>query len=109
MRRIVLFLAVLVPVLAQKRPFDVETLLKIQRIGEPALSPDGKLVAFSVTTPDLATNTRPKQIYVVPVDGGTPRQITRDGTNNERPRWSPDSKTIYFVSNRTGTPAGTTQ
>ena len=57
---------------AQKRPFDVETLLRIQRIGEPALSPDGKLVAYTVTTPDLANNTRPKQIYVVPVSGGAP-------------------------------------
>jgi Tol biopolymer transport system component len=85
---------------AQKRPFDVETLLRIQRIAEPALSPDGKLVAYTVTTPDLAANTRPKQIYVVPVDGGSPRQLTHDGDDNERPRWSPDSRQIYFISNR---------
>ncbi len=88
--------------LAQKRPFDAETLWKIQRIAEPALSPDGRTVAFTVTTPDLDKNTRPKQIYIVPVNGGTPRQITREGTDNERPRWSPDSRQIYFVSNRSG-------
>src|SRR5262249_43056650 len=35
-------------------------------------------------------------------NGGLPRQITRDGTDNERPRWSPDSKQIYYVSNRDG-------
>jgi len=87
---------------AQKRPFDVETMLKLSRISEPALSPDGKLVAFTVQTIDLDKNTRPKQIYVIPLDGGVPRQITRDGTNNERPRWSPDSKQLYFVSNRGG-------
>jgi dipeptidyl aminopeptidase/acylaminoacyl peptidase len=87
---------------AQKRPFDVETMLKLSRISEPALSPDGKLVAFTVQTVDLDKNTRPKQIYVIPLDGGVPRQITRDGTNNERPRWSPDSKQLYFVSNRGG-------
>src|SRR6266478_3934233 len=88
--------------LAQKRPFDVETLLRIQRISEPALSPDGKLVAYTVTTPDLSSNTRPKQIYTVPVSGGVPRQLTRDGDDNERPRWSPDSRQIYFISNRGG-------
>jgi dipeptidyl aminopeptidase/acylaminoacyl peptidase len=87
---------------AQKRPFDVETLLRIRRISEPALSPDGKTVAFTVTTPDLEGNSRPKQIWTVPVSGGAPRQITHEGTDNERPRWSPDSKQIYFVSNRGG-------
>ena len=87
---------------AQKRPFDVETMLKLSRISEPALSPDGKLVAFTVQTIDLDKNTRPKQIYVIPLEGGVPRQITREGTNNERPRWAPDSKQLYVVSNRSG-------
>lgn len=87
---------------ASKRAFDAEALLKLQRISEPVLSPDGKLVAFTVQSIDLDKNTRPKQIYVVPVEGGTPRLLTREGTSNERPRWSPDSKQIYFVSNRGG-------
>ncbi|MEQ1946339.1 MAG: S9 family peptidase [Bryobacteraceae bacterium] len=96
--------------MAQKKPFDVETMLKIQRIGEPALSPDGKLVAFTVQTPEVEKNTRPKHVYVVPIEGGAPRQLTRDGGNNERPRWSPDSKHIYFVSDRPGAaPNGTPQ
>jgi dipeptidyl aminopeptidase/acylaminoacyl peptidase len=88
--------------IAQKKAFDVETMLKIQRIGEPALSPDGKMVAFTVQTPDVAKNTKPKHIFSVPVEGGTPRQLTHEGTNNERPRWSPDSRQIYFVSDRAG-------
>jgi dipeptidyl aminopeptidase/acylaminoacyl peptidase len=87
---------------AQKRPFDVETLLRIQRIGEPALSPDGKLVAYTVATPDLSLNKLNKQIYVVPVNGGPPRLLTREGDDNERPRWSPDSRQIYFISSRSG-------
>jgi dipeptidyl aminopeptidase/acylaminoacyl peptidase len=87
---------------AQKRPFDVETLLRIQRIGEPALSPDGKLVAYTAATPDLTANKLNKQIYVVPVNGGAPRLLTREGDDNERPRWSPDSRQIYFISGRSG-------
>jgi dipeptidyl aminopeptidase/acylaminoacyl peptidase len=89
---------------AQIQPFTVETLLKIARISDPALSPDGRLVAFTVQTPDLDKNTKPEQIWVVPVDGLAPaRQLTQEGSVNERPRWSPDSRQIYFVSNRGGT------
>src|SRR5579864_5617908 len=87
---------------AQRQPFDVQALLKIARIGEPQLSPDGKTVAFTVQTVDLEQNTKPKQIYVVLTAGGAPRQISTDGTDNERPRWSPDSKRIAFISNRSG-------
>ena len=87
---------------AQRQPFDVQALLKIQRIGEPQLSPDGKTVAFTVQSVDLEQNTKPKQIYVVPTSGGPPKQVTTEGTDNERPRWSPDSKRIAFISNRGG-------
>jgi dipeptidyl aminopeptidase/acylaminoacyl peptidase len=87
---------------AQKQPFDVQALLKIARIEEPQLSPDGKTVAFTVQTVDVAQNTKPKQIYTVPVNGGSPQQITLQGTDNERPEWSPDSKQIAFISDRAG-------
>ena len=87
---------------AQRASFDVQALLKIARISEPQLSPDGKTVAFTVQTVDLDQNTKPKQIFVVPTDGGTPRQITLQGTDNERPEWSPDSQRIAFISNRAG-------
>jgi dipeptidyl aminopeptidase/acylaminoacyl peptidase len=85
---------------AQKQPFDVQTMLRLNRVSEPVLSPDGKTVAFTVQTVDVDQNSKPKQIYTVGLAGGLPKLITRDGTDNERPRWSPDSKQIYFVSNR---------
>jgi len=87
---------------AQKQPFDVQALLRLARISEPQISPDGKLVAFTVQTIDLPQNAKPKRIYVVPVAGGAPRPIASEGTSNERPRWSPDSKQIAFISNRGG-------
>jgi dipeptidyl aminopeptidase/acylaminoacyl peptidase len=87
---------------AQKQPFQVQVLLKIARISEPQISPDGKTVAFTVQNIDLDQNTKPKQIYTVPTNGGTSVRITTAGTDNERPQWSPDSKHIAFISNRDG-------
>src|SRR5689334_8556423 len=95
--------AVCVPQLvAQKQPFTVDTMLKLARMSEPVLSPDGTQVAFTVQRIDLDKNTKPSQVYVVPVLGGAPRQLTTAGNMNQRPRWSPDSKQLYFVSDRSG-------
>src|SRR5690242_469503 len=102
MKRLSILMAAAGLLAAQKLPFTVNALLDISRISEPQLSPDGRVVAFTVQTIDLDKNARPKQIYVVPVNGGSPRQLTNQGTQNERPRWSPDSKQIYFISNRGG-------
>src|ERR1700675_4976454 len=100
--RTALFLICAAAAFGQKQPFDVLSMMRLNRIGEPVLSPDGRTVAFTVQTVDLDKNTKPKQIYTVGVNGGLPHQITRDGTANERPRWSPDSRWLYYISNRDG-------
>src|SRR5215470_14741628 len=81
---------------AQKTPFDVQALLRIARISDPQVSPDGHTVAFTVQTIDVEGNKKPKQIYTVSMDGAPPRQITTTGGLNERARWSPDSKRLAF-------------
>ena len=95
-----LFLAAL-SLPAEKLPFDVDGLLKLHRISQPQVSPDGRAVAFTVETPDVAANTKHKQIWLVAVDGSTPRALTSEG-NNDTPRWAPDSKSLAFVSSRGG-------
>ena len=87
---------------ADKAPFSFDAMMKLKRISEPAVSPDGKSVAFTVMSVDVDKNARPRQIWVVPVAGGAPKQVTREGSRNERPRWSPDGKRLAFISNRGG-------
>jgi dipeptidyl aminopeptidase/acylaminoacyl peptidase len=102
MRRLLLLLSTCALVFAQKKPFDVNALLELKRIGDPQISPNGKLVAFTVQTVDVAANKKPVQVWIVPLEGGAPQQITRDGESNQRPRWSPDSKRIAYLSDRAG-------
>src|SRR5437667_12548963 len=83
--RLLLLLVSSALVFAQKKPFDVNALLELKRIGDPQISPDGRLVAFTVQTVDAAANKKPVQIWTVPLDGGTTRQITHDGESNQRP------------------------
>ena len=105
MRRVMCTMLVSLPLvlatqLSAKAPFTFDAMMKLARISEPQLSPDGKLVAFTVQTVDFQNNSKPSQIYVVPLAGGTPSQLSHDGTSNTRPRWTPDGKRIFFVSNR---------
>ncbi|MES1243806.1 MAG: LpqB family beta-propeller domain-containing protein [Acidobacteriota bacterium] len=59
------------------------------------ISPDGQWIAFHTQTPQ-------EDLYVVPVAGGEPRQLTRDAYKDRVPRWSPDGRSLVFYSNRSG-------
>ena len=88
---------------AQRKPFDVNALLSLKRISDPQISPDSRWVAFTVQTVDVTANKKPTQIWITPLEGGgAPRQITQEGEANSRPRWSPDSKRIAYISDRGG-------
>jgi Tol biopolymer transport system component len=81
------------------RPASSSAEVRIHRLTElagveesPALSPDGKAVAFTAAVDDK------RQVFVKLVAGGAPLQITRDNVDHESPRWSPDSSSILYFS-----------
>ena len=59
------------------RPMVPEDLLRIRFVSDPQLHPDGRRVAFVVTTLSEARDEYLSTIWVVDVDGGDPRQFTR--------------------------------
>ena len=105
------FTIFVIPGWCAKTPFTFDAMMRLVRVDDPQLSPDGKLVAFTAQTVDLTSNTKPTQIYVVSSTGGAPVQVTNEGSMNTRPRWSPDSRRLFFVSNRAtaGAPAGVSE
>ena len=85
-----------------KRGMQSEDLLTAQWLADVHLSPDGKQIAYvqSCTSPEGGYES---QLWLLPVNEPFAlRKITSVGSYNASPRWSPDSKQIVFVSNRTG-------
>jgi dipeptidyl aminopeptidase/acylaminoacyl peptidase len=97
------FIALSSSILAQaKRQLEIEDLFRIRRVSEPQLSPDGKWVAFVITDVDKAANKMNSDIYLISSRDGEMRKLTSNPSSDANPRWSPNGKTITFVSNRSG-------
>jgi dipeptidyl aminopeptidase/acylaminoacyl peptidase len=106
-----------------KHPFTFDDMMKLKRVGEPEVSPDGKWVIFSVVDVDLAANTKTPHIWIVPVEAragdahvgtaalGRPAEQGSAGSlsaervlipdqDGDRPRWAPDGKRFAFLSTK---------
>jgi dipeptidyl aminopeptidase/acylaminoacyl peptidase len=97
---VLLSIAILTPVFAQKKPFAIDDLYRIKGVADPQISPDGKKIAFVVTENSLAEGKSNAEIYLMDADGSTMRKLTNNAASDNHPRWSPDGKSLLFISNR---------
>ena len=79
-----------------------EVMWKMGRVGSSSLSPDGTKVAYTVTYYNMAENRGVTSIYLQAVEGGEPRQLTDNAANDVSPQWAADGRSLFFLSNRSG-------
>lgn len=106
MRRIVSIMLVVLLLaslsLAKKRAMTVEDMWAMKRIGDIALSPDGKSIAFAVTQYSMEENKGNSDIWLMSTENGQTQQLTTSDKYDGAPKWRPDGSAIYFLSNRHG-------
>jgi len=104
--RLPLLLAALLPMAAQAgKPFDVRTMVNLERVSSPALSPDGRKVVFAVRQTDYAANKGSTSLWIedlVARDAAPPVRFTAAGFNVNSPAFSRDGKTVYFLAAKSG-------
>src|SRR5262245_20854881 len=107
MKMLALALCLAVCAIAERRVPTVDQLLEIKSAGAPRISPDGKWVAYTVTSTDWKQDAFVPQIWLAEVASGRAWQVTQPvvasasgGASN--PQWSPGAKWLSFTSSRGG-------
>jgi dipeptidyl aminopeptidase/acylaminoacyl peptidase len=82
------------------RSLQIDDTFKIKAVRSPSLSPDGKRLAYTVTTRDFDENSSKTRIWMMATKGGDPIPMTAEAVSSRAPTFSRDGKRLYFVSAR---------
>ncbi|HEY1495470.1 MAG TPA: S9 family peptidase [Candidatus Solibacter sp.] len=99
MRVLLTFAVALTAIAAGPRGITPDDYFALAAVADPQISPDGKMIAYTVTRASAKDNRRTSEIWMVAAAGGTPRQLTT-AQSSTSPRWSPDGRGIAFLSAR---------
>ncbi len=87
---------------SEKRAFEIADFYRTAQVGSPCVSPDGQRIAFTVKRFDLGEDASWTEIWMMNADGSAQRQMTQGRHADTDPQFSPDGKTLLFVSDRAG-------
>jgi dipeptidyl aminopeptidase/acylaminoacyl peptidase len=86
----------------QTHPFSVHDMLAMDRISDPKVSPDGRWIVFVRRKTDLEANIGRTNLWLVGVNGTGLRRLTSHPEKDFNPCWTPDSRSVWFISTRAG-------
>ena len=84
----------------KKKNITVEDLWKLERLGQPSLSPDGAQAVTAVSRFAMDDNRSMSSLWLLSTLGGAPRLLTSAGEKDGQPRWSPRGDLIAFTAKR---------
>jgi dipeptidyl aminopeptidase/acylaminoacyl peptidase len=88
----------------KSRPATIDDIMNIRNVLDVRISPNGEDVLYVISEPDLTNSVYHTNVWTVSTHGGDPVQLTKRTKKNDSPRWSPDGKTVAFLSDRSGKP-----
>jgi dipeptidyl aminopeptidase/acylaminoacyl peptidase len=89
-----------------KRLLKIDDLDRLAEVADPQVSPDGKWIAYTVSTVDRDDDKSVANVWMVSWDGTQNVRLTYGTESASSPRWSPDGKYLSFVSSRAGKAKG---
>jgi len=89
-------------VAADSHPFTVHDLLAMDHLSGNQVSPDGQWVVFVLRRTDLDANRGRTDLWLMRSDGNGQKRLTTHPAADFSPLWAPDSRSIYFLSTRSG-------
>lgn len=90
------------PVKIEDGLMTAEVMWSLGRLSGLQVSPDGKKILYGVQYYSIPLNKGNRDLYVVPVEGGSSERITRTAFSENEATWSADGSTIYFLSSESG-------
>jgi dipeptidyl aminopeptidase/acylaminoacyl peptidase len=88
------------PLAAQRRAMTFDDFIGLKVVGDPQVAPGGRWLAYTVSAVSLQDNRSTSRIWLADLTNGETRALTGGPGSDRSPRWSPDGRTLAFLSTR---------